>query len=70
MLKRAPESRRDRARPGADFHHSPVLVVPHHHPARVARQPLRRFRGNVRAALQHRLSGLGPVRQDRGVHVY
>ncbi len=69
MLQRPPQRRRDRARAGADFHHPPVRVVPHHHPARVARQPLRRSRGNVRAVLQHRLPGLGRVRQDRGVHV-
>jgi len=41
--------------------------MPHHDPARVARQPLRRSRGNARPVLQHRLPGL--LRQDRGIHV-
>jgi hypothetical protein len=37
MLERPPQRRRDRARARPDFHNPPVLVVPHHHPARVAR---------------------------------
>ena len=36
MLERAPQRWRDRARAGPDLHESPVRVVPHHNPARVA----------------------------------
>jgi hypothetical protein len=43
MVERAPQCRRNRPRPGPDLQGAPVLVVPHHHPARVARQALRRF---------------------------
>jgi len=43
--------------------------VPHHHPARVARQALGRSRGNARAVLEDRLAGLIRVRQDLGVDV-
>ena len=53
MLERAAQGRWNRARPGPDLHGAPLLVVPHHHPARVARQPLRRFRGNARPVLEH-----------------
>ena len=38
----------------------PSVVVAHHHPARVARQALRRFRGNARAVLEHRLARADP----------
>ena len=69
MLEGPPQRRRDRPGSGADFHHPPVRIVPHHHPARIARQPLRRSRGNVRAVVQHRLPGLGSIRQDCRVHV-
>ena len=58
MVQRPPQRRRDRPRSGPDFHHPPVRIVPHHHPARVARQPLRRSRGNVRAVFEHRLPRL------------
>jgi len=43
MLKRAPECRRDRACPRADLRHPAIGVVPHEHPAGVARQTLGRF---------------------------
>ena len=69
MLQRPPQRRRNRPRPGPDLHHPPVLVVPHHHPACVAGQPLGRFRGNVAPFVQHGLAGLLRIRQDRGVHV-
>jgi hypothetical protein len=42
------------AGPAADLEHLLVGVVPHHHPAGVARQALGRSRGNV-PVLQHRL---------------
>jgi hypothetical protein len=40
VVERAPQGRRNRAGPCPDLHGAPVLVVPHHHPARVARQAL------------------------------
>ncbi len=43
--------------------------MPHHHPAGVARQPLRRSRGNARAVLEDRLTGLIGVFEDLGVDV-
>ncbi len=69
MVQCPPERRRDRPCAGSDFHHPPVLVVPHHHPARVAGQPLRRSRGNVRPVFERRLPGLSRIRQDRGVYM-
>jgi hypothetical protein len=45
------------------------LIVPHHHPARVARQAPRRFRGNARAPLEDGLAGLIRIRQRRGIDV-
>jgi hypothetical protein len=69
VLECAPQRRRDRPGAGADFDHAPVLVVPHDDPARVARQTLRRSRGNAHAVLENRLSGLIRIREDRGVDV-
>ena len=43
VVERAAQCRWNRARPGPDLHGAPLLVVPHHHPARVAGQALRRF---------------------------
>ncbi|HUF91848.1 MAG TPA: hypothetical protein VMR23_05680 [Candidatus Limnocylindria bacterium] len=43
------------------------MVVPHHHPARIARQAPGRFRGNARAVLEDRLAGLIRVREHRGI---
>jgi hypothetical protein len=43
MVERASQRRRNRPRPGPDLDGAPLLVVPHHHPARVARQALGRF---------------------------
>jgi hypothetical protein len=37
MVERAPQCGRNRPRPGPDLHGAPLLVVPHHHTARVAR---------------------------------
>ena len=41
----------------------------HHHPARVASQPLRRFCRNARSVLHHRLAGRLGVVEHRRVHV-
>src|SRR5580765_735186 len=46
MLERPTNGRRNRAGPGPDLHHAAVGVMAHHHPARIARQALGRFRGN------------------------
>jgi hypothetical protein len=67
VLERAPQCRWNRARPGPDLHGAPLLVVPHHHPARVARQALRRFRGNACPVLEHGLAGLIRIGERRGV---
>src|SRR5262245_10401931 len=40
MLQCPPQRRWNRPRPGPDLHEGPVGIVPHHHSARVARQPL------------------------------
>ena len=70
MMQRPPQRRRNRARPRPDLDDAPVLVVPHHHAARVAREPLRRFRGNARAALEDRLTGLLGVLEHCGIDVH
>ena len=70
MEQRPPQRRRNRPRPGANLHDLPIRVVPHHHPARVTRQPLRRSRGNVAPLFQHGLAGLLRIRQHRGVHMH
>ena len=69
MVKCAPKRRGYCSSPGSDFHHPPILVVPHDHPARIAGQPLRRSRGNARSVLQRGLAGLGRIRQNGGVHM-
>jgi hypothetical protein len=69
MVQRAAQRWGYRPRASPDLHYLPVLAVPHHHPARVTRQPLRRSRGNVRSILQQRLADLGRICQDRGVHM-
>jgi hypothetical protein len=43
VMQRAPQRWGNGSRPRADFHDVSVRVVPHHHPARVARQAARRF---------------------------
>jgi hypothetical protein len=50
MMERSPQRGRDRPRPGAHLQQTPGGVPLHHHPPGVARQALRRFRGNARAA--------------------
>jgi len=69
MVKCAPKRRGYCSSPGSDFHHPPILVGPHDHPARIAGQPLRRSRGNARSVLQRGLAGLGRIRQNGGVHM-
>jgi hypothetical protein len=63
VMERAPQRRRDCPRPDPDLDDTPVGIVAHHHPARVARQARRRFRGNVRAPLEDGLAGLIRIRQ-------
>src|SRR5882724_974532 len=60
MLKRASQRGRNRAGARADFGDLAIGVVAHHHAGRIARQALRRSRGNVRAALE---DGLAPSRR-------
>jgi hypothetical protein len=69
MVERAPDRRWDRTCAGADFDDATLGVVPHQHPARVARQPAGRYRGNVRAAFEDRLAGRVGVRENRLVDV-
>jgi hypothetical protein len=69
MVQRPTEGRRNRPRPGADFHHAPVGVVAHDHPAGVAGQALGRSSWNACPVLQDRLARLPGVRQDLGVHM-
>ena len=57
VLQRPPQSGWNRPRPGSDLDHASVLVVSHHHAARVARHPPGRFRGNVAPLFQHGLAG-------------
>jgi len=54
VKERAPQRRRNRPGPGPNFHEAAVLIVPHHHPARIARQAPGRFRGNARPVLDTR----------------
>ena len=70
MMQRPPQRRRNRPRPGSHLHDTAVLIVAHHHAARVARQAPRRFRGNAHAPLEDRLARLIRVRQCRRVHVH
>jgi len=69
MVERSPQRRRNRACPGPDLQQAPVCVVPHHDPARVARQALRRSGRNAQPVLEDGLTGLVGVGQDGGIHV-
>ena len=69
VLQRASDRRRNGTCPGANLHDAAVRRMPHHHPARVARQPLRGLRGHPHAVLEHRLPGRLGVREHRRVHV-
>lgn len=70
MVQRSAYRRRNRPRTGTNLHHVTVGVVSHDDAARVARQAPRRFRGNVRAAVEDGLSGLIRIRQYRGTDVH
>jgi hypothetical protein len=52
MMQRAPKRRRNGSRPGTDFEDPAIRIVSHHHAARVTRQTLGRFRGDVRAVVE------------------
>ncbi len=65
LLERAPEGGRNGPGPRPDLHDAPSVVVPHHHPARIAGQTPRRFRGNVRAVLEDGLPRLIRIGQRR-----
>jgi hypothetical protein len=67
VLERPPQRRGNGPRPRADLHDAPVRIVPHHHPARIARQPLRRLGRDAGAALEHRLARGPGVLKDGGV---
>src|SRR5262245_4248814 len=53
MVERPPDCRRNRAGPRADLEQSPIGVVAHHDPARVARQTLGRSGRNALPTLEH-----------------
>ena len=69
MMQRAPQRRRNGSRPRADFDDPAIRIVSHHDAARVAGQTLGRFRGDVRAVVEDRLTGRIGVRQHRRVDV-
>ena len=69
MVERSPQGGGNRPGPGPDLHQAPVVVLAHHHPARVARQALGRFRGNARAAIEHGLPRLIRIGQHLGINV-
>src|SRR5262245_65896037 len=57
-LERAPQGGGNRPGPRPDLPQAAVGVVPHHHPARVTREPPGRLRGNARPTPEDRLTGL------------
>src|SRR5439155_3138310 len=67
MVQHAPERGRNGPGTGADLFDPAIRSVPHHHPARVAGQAPRRFRGNVRAVLEDRLPRRLRVGQHRRI---
>jgi len=69
MMEGTPQRGRNRARPGGDLHDTALWIMPHHHPAGIARQPLRRFRGNVRAVLDRGLPARLRICQHRRIDV-
>ncbi len=68
-VERPPQGRRNRPGPGPDLQQASVVVVAHHHPTRVTRQALGRFRGNARAVLEHGLPRLIRIGQHLGIDV-
>ena len=69
VVEGPPNGRRDGPGAGADLDDPASRVVSHHHPGRVTRQALGRFRGNVRTVLDDRLAWRIRVRQHRGIDV-
>jgi hypothetical protein len=69
ILQGASQRGRDRPGAGSDLEQSALLVVPHHHAARVAGQAPRRLRGNVAHFFQRRLAGLGWIGEGSSIHV-
>jgi hypothetical protein len=69
MVERPSQGGGNRPCPGPDLQQTPVVIVAHHHPARVARQALGRFRGNARAAIEHGLARLIRIGQHLGLDV-
>ncbi len=63
VVKRAPQRRRNRPRPRPDVQQASLLVMAHHHPARVARQTAGRFCGNAHAVLEDGLARLIGIRE-------
>ena len=53
----------------ADLGDAAVRIVAHHDAARIARQTLRRFRRNVHAVLDDRLTGRVGIGEHRSIHV-
>jgi hypothetical protein len=70
MVERAPQGGGNRPGPRPDLHQASLLVVAHHHPAGVAGQALRRFRGNARPVLEDRLAWLLRIGQHLGIDVH
>jgi hypothetical protein len=56
MVQRPTDGRWDCTGPRPDLHDIAVPIAAHHNAARVARQALRRFRGNARAPFEDRLA--------------
>ena len=69
MLKRSSERRRNRPGTRSDLDDPAVGIVTHHHTPRVAREALRRFRGNARTVFEDGLARVIGIRQDVGVDV-
>ena len=69
MMESAAYRGRNRPGPGPDLHRTAVMVMAHDHPAGVAREALRRFRGNACAAFEDRLPRLLRIRQHLGIDV-
>jgi len=66
MVKRAPERRRNRPSTRSDLNDPAVGVVTHHHAGRIAREPLRRSRGNAHAVFEDGLARVIGIGQDVG----
>jgi hypothetical protein len=68
-VKRPPQRRGNRARPGADLHDPAVGIVSHDDPAGIARQALGRSSWNAHAILEDGLARRLGVRQHVGIDV-